>query len=98
MGSPPQERPVTAPGEREFGGIRRDPADDPIADPEAAYGGADAVGKTTYVVGMGTDPDARPDGPVIARVRPGGGANVIGWLVIALAILVALVYGVGVLR
>ena len=61
-------------------------------------GDADNVQKTTWVVGQGTDPSAPDPEHVIARVPTGGGINVGAWLVIALAALIALVYGFGVLR
>jgi hypothetical protein len=54
--------------------------------PETAYGGADAVEKTTYVKGKGTDPEAvSPPGQPVARVPPGGGQGatwaIIGFLI-----------------
>ena len=73
-------------------------------------GDADAVQKTTYVVGQGTDPAAAdpdrgrggPDGPergewggYTATVRAGGGVNVGLWVIAAVALLIALVYGFG---
>src|SRR5918999_4512522 len=47
--------------------------------PEAELGGADAVEKTTYVVGDGTDPEARPSGPYIARGAATSGPSVTLW-------------------
>jgi hypothetical protein len=64
------------------------------ANPETALGGADAVEKTTYVVGKGAEPDARGDG----EYRAGGaaaGPNVAAWIVGAIAALIALVYAIG---
>ena len=78
---------------------------------EIVIGDADNVQKTTYVVGQGTDPSAPdpdrgrggPDGPergdvgggYTATVRAGGGVNVGLWVIAALALLIALVYGFG---
>ena len=87
---------MTAP--RDDSRFQPDPTDRPDVDAEAAYGGADAVEKTTYVTGSGTDPEAVNRAPVTARVAPGGGVNVLAWVVIALAALVALVYAVGIWR
>jgi hypothetical protein len=65
-------------------------------DPEVQLGGADAVEKTTYVVGRGTDPNARKgDGPS-ARV-PGRGAPVIVLAIVGvLVLLVAFAYLIGI--
>jgi hypothetical protein len=72
-----------------------DHPDPKFADPETALGGADAVEKTTYVVGSGTSPEARtPHGRPPSVGHPG--SRPIGWIAIALAILVAIVYFVGV--
>jgi hypothetical protein len=54
---------------------------------EAQLGGADAIEKTTYVVGKGTDPEARSDGP--SATVPSRGAPVI--VVAIVGVLVALV-------
>ena len=69
----------------------------PIADAESLLGGADAVEKTTYVVGDGTDPNAptplgRP--PAVGRT----GFNSLLWVIVLIAALVALVYVLGVVR
>ena len=87
---------MTAP--RDDSRFQPDPGDRPEIDSEASYGGADAVEKTTYVTGSGTDPEARNIASVTARVEPGGGTNVLVWAVIAVAVLVALVYAFGVWR
>ena len=67
--------------------------------PEAALGGADAVEKTTYVTGHGTEPEGRTNTPdaVVARARAGGGINPLLWVVILVAVLIAVVYGFGLL-
>jgi hypothetical protein len=63
---------------------------------ETALGGADAVEKTSYVVGEGTEPEGRPDaGAPAARVRAGAGQGAT-WAIIAfLVIAAALVYLLG---
>jgi hypothetical protein len=66
--------------------------------PEAELGGADAVEKTTYVVGDGTDPEARPSGPYIARGAATSGPSVTLWVVGTVAALIALVYVIGIFR
>ena len=65
--------------------------------PEVAFGGADAVEKTTYVVGEGTDPEARPTGPYVARDAAGKG-SIAAWVIGAIAALIALVYVIGIFR
>lgn len=63
--------------------------------PETKYGGADAVEKTSDVVGRGTDPNAMDPGHPLPAVRP---ARSIGWgviLILLLALAIALVYGAG---
>ena len=77
---------------------------------EPVIGDADNVQKTSYVVGRGTDPDAAaPDrlhGDPHARrgeaehgytatVKAGGGPNIGLWVVVIIAIAVALIYGAG---
>jgi hypothetical protein len=65
--------------------------------PEAALGGADAVEKTTYVVGEGTDPEGRPTGSYVAR--DAADTRSVGvWIVVGIAALIALVYIVGIFR
>jgi hypothetical protein len=70
---------------------------EPDRSPEAAFGGADAVEKTTYVVGEGTEPEARPAGPYVARDAAGTGSVGI-WIIAAVAALIALVYVIGIFR
>jgi hypothetical protein len=80
---------------------RREPSPDQGAgrytSPEAALGGADAVEKTTYVVGEATEPDARPRTDYVAR-GAARGSNVVVWVVGTIAALIALVYAIGVFR
>jgi hypothetical protein len=66
--------------------------------PEAQLGGADAVEKTTYVVGDGTEPDARPRGDYAARDAARSGANLGLWVIGGVAALIALVYAIGIFR
>jgi hypothetical protein len=63
--------------------------------PEAGRGGADAVPDTPDVTGHGTEPDERMRGTATARVHPGGGMTLVGWIVVVLVIVVLLVYGFG---
>ncbi|HEV7993492.1 MAG TPA: hypothetical protein VGP25_16820 [Gemmatimonadaceae bacterium] len=70
--------------------------EDRYENPEAALGGADAVEKTTYVKGKGTEPEARAshDAP-IARVPAGSGPSTT-WIIIgALLVAAVLVYLLG---
>ena len=70
--------------------------EDRYEQPEAALGGADAVEKTTYVTGKGTEPETRKidDGPA-ARVPAGSGQGAV-WAVLAFfAIGAVLVYLLG---
>jgi hypothetical protein len=71
---------------------------DKLRDPEAQLGGADNVQKTTYVTGDGTSPERRKVERTKARVKDRAGSRVILWVVIALVILGALVFVVGVGR
>ena len=64
---------------------------------ETALGGADAVEKTTYVVGQGTDPAGKAGESVNAHPRAGGGPNYVAWGIGAVAGLVALAYLLGML-
>jgi len=66
-------------------------------DSEAQLGGADAIEKTTYVVGKGTDPSARLNGPS-AKVASRGAPFVVVAVLVALMALVALAYLIGILR
>jgi len=64
-------------------------------DPETSRGGADAVPDTPDVAGHGAEPEGKVRGNSTARVRPNGGLTIVGWIVVALVILVLLVYGFG---
>ncbi len=65
---------------------------------QAELGGADAVQKTTYVVGESADPDRqhRP-GTVTPRVSAGGRSPLM-WIVVAVIVLLALWYAAGMFR
>jgi hypothetical protein len=70
--------------------------EDRYAHPEAALGGADAVEKTSYVTGQGTEPEARAGDAPSARVPAGGGQRTT-WLIIVVLIAAAgLLYLLGV--
>ena len=69
---------------------------DRYVDPETALGGADAVEKTTYVTGQGTEPETRhKEGTPTARV-PSGSGHGATWAIIGfLAVMAVLVYLLG---
>jgi hypothetical protein len=60
-------------------------------------GGADAVPDTPHVAGHGAHPGHRPEDrqPTSAPVESRGGFGVIGWVVVGVLILIALIYGLG---
>ena len=66
-------------------------------DTEAELGGADSVEKTTYVVGKGTDPEARSAGPS-ATVPSRGAPLIVALVIVTLMVLVAVAYLIGILR
>lgn len=66
-------------------------------DAEAQLGGADAVEKTTYVVGEGTDPNTRKGAGPSATV-PSYAPRVVAVVVGLLVVLVALAYLIGIFR
>ena len=71
---------------------------DRLRDPEAQLGGADAVEKTTYVVGEGTDPQARKgDGPSATGVSRRATTIVLA-IVLTIVALVAFAYLIGIGR
>ncbi|MEO8946577.1 MAG: hypothetical protein ABI338_08760 [Gemmatimonadaceae bacterium] len=68
-----------------------------FVDSETALGGADAVEKTTYVVGHGTSPEAEaPLGEPASVGRTG--YSPIFWIAIVVAVLIAIVYLIGIWR
>ncbi len=71
---------------------------DRYKNPETALGGADAVEKTTFVTGSGTEPETVKPVGIAAKVPAGGGRNAT-WIIIGLLIVAAvLVYVLGVGR
>jgi hypothetical protein len=70
---------------------------DRYRDPEAQLGGADAVEKTTYVVGEGTDPNARKGAGPSATVRSSA-PRVVAAIIAIVVVLVAIVYLIGIFR
>ena len=66
--------------------------------PEAAYGGADAVNDTPGAAAHGSEPEQPRTGSARARVGAGGGFGVVGWVVVLLVALVVLAYLAGMFR
>jgi hypothetical protein len=67
-------------------------------DRQVDTGGADAVPDTPHVAAHGSEPGGDSAG-YKARVGPGGGGiGAAGWLVLFLALVVALIYGFGFFR
>jgi hypothetical protein len=82
---------------------RQQPQENPVPrdrlrDPEAQLGGADAVEKTTYVVGAGTDPNARKGEGPAATVSSRGAPVIVLSIIVVLVALVALAYLIGAMR
>ena len=70
--------------------------EDRYRNPETALGGADAVEKTTYVTGKGTEPEAMHKGGTTSARVPSGSGHGATWAIIAfLAIAAVLVYLLG---
>ena len=69
--------------------------EDRYRNPETALGGADAVEKTTYVTGQGTEPEARHVGKTSARVPSGSGHGATRAIIGFLAVAAVLVYLLG---
>ena len=65
---------------------------------ETALGGADSVEKTSYVTGEGTEPSGAPRASVVARTSTGGGINLAAWVIGAIALLIAVIYMLGIFR
>ena len=69
---------------------------DRYRNPETALGGADAVEKTTYVTGKGTEPEARKASDAPAARVPAGSGQTATWAVLAFLFIGAvLVYLLG---
>lgn len=72
--------------------------EDRYANPEAALGGADAVEKTSYVTGSGTEPETIKPAGAAASVPAGGGQSAT-WIIIGILLVAAvLVYLLGAFR
>jgi hypothetical protein len=85
--------------ERDPGPRENEVPRDSYDDAEAQLGGADSVEKTTYVVGSGTDPEARSrPGVPSARVATGGIRSAATWVVVGLVVLVLVGYLIGMFR
>jgi hypothetical protein len=70
--------------------------DDKYKQPDAALGGADAVEKTTYVTGSGTDPErTRGETAPAAKGSSGTGPNATWAIIVFLAVGAVLVYLLG---
>lgn len=72
-----------------------EPPRKPFADPETALGGADAVEKTSYVVGKGTDPNALSPTDHPPAVGSTGRSPLL-WIVIIIAVVIGAVYFLGI--
>ena len=82
--------------------VPKEPQENPFPrdryrDPEDQLGGADAVEKTTYVVGEGTDPNARKGEGPSATVRSSA-PRMVAIVVGAVVVLVAIAYLIGIFR
>jgi hypothetical protein len=70
--------------------------------PQANLGGADAVEKTSYVTGRGSEPEAPQGQPETRRQAPragkAGGMSPAGWVLILIAVLVAVYFGFAIFR
>ena len=72
------------------------PDDKSRAAPEAALGGADAVEKTTYVTGSGTEPERQRKAPASNLKGESGAAPNATWAILVfLAVAAVLVYVFG---
>jgi hypothetical protein len=70
--------------------------EDRYRNPETALGGADAVEKTTYVTGQGTEPETRHQAGTPSARAPSGSGHGATWAIIGfLAVAAVLVYLLG---
>jgi len=68
-------------------------------DAEAQLGGADAVEKTTYVTGEGTNPHAQhAPGTPAGRMPAQRGRNPVFWVVAVVVVLLIVAYAAGLFR
>jgi hypothetical protein len=64
--------------------------------PEAAHGGADAVNDTPTEASHGADIEQPITGEARARVQPGSGVPLLGWVLLVLIVLVVIVFIAGI--
>lgn len=64
--------------------------------PEAAHGGADAVNDTPTEPSHGAGIEQRTTGAARARVQPGSGVPLLGWVLLVLIVLVVIVFIAGI--
>jgi hypothetical protein len=64
--------------------------------PEAAHGGADAVNDTPTEPTHGTGIEQPATGTARARVKPGSGVPLLGWVLLVLIVLVVIVFIAGI--
>lgn len=65
--------------------------------PEAGHGGADAVNDTPTEAPHGAGIEERSTGAARARVSPGGGVPLLGWVLAGIIVLVVIVFVLGIL-
>jgi hypothetical protein len=63
--------------------------------PDVALGGADAVEKTTYVTGSGTEPERSTPAPAVQQKGSGTGPSATWAIIVFLAVGAILVYVLG---
>ena len=64
--------------------------------PEAAHGGADAVNDTPTEASHGAGIEQPTTGTARARVKPGSGVPLVGWVLLVLIVLVVIVFIAGI--
>jgi hypothetical protein len=64
--------------------------------PEAAHGGADAVNGTPTEPTHGAGIEEPTTGGARARVKPGSGVPLLGWVLLVLIVLVVIVFVAGI--
>jgi hypothetical protein len=64
--------------------------------PEAAHGGADAVNDTPTEPTHGAGIEEPTTGGARARVKPGSGVPLLGWVLLVLIVLVVIVFVAGI--
>ncbi len=66
--------------------------------PEAAHGGADAINDTPTGAAHGAEIEQPITGTARARVNPGTGMPLLGWILLVLIVLVVIVFIAGIFR